>query len=252
MIYGLYLSAAGVMASSYRQDVLANNIANAESVGFKRDLALFQQRPTAMTERGENGTSNPLLESMGGGMFLNPTLVDQSQGELEQTGSSLDVAIEGDGFFAVDNDGQKSLTRDGRLAISRDGDLCLANGKGQNVLDQNGAPIHMLTGADTTIASDGVVTQNGKAVARIGLFSVADRAKLTKQGGNMLGYENAGELQQSNATIHSEFVERANVDPTTELAALMDTQRQLEANANMIRYQDQTLQRLVNDVGKIS
>jgi len=53
------------------------------------------------------------------------------------------------------------------------------------------------------------------------------------------------------ATLRSEFVERANVDPATELTALMDTQRQLEANANMIRYQDQTLQRLVNDVGKV-
>src|SRR5689334_23249319 len=116
MLYGLYLSAAGVMTSSYRQDVIANNIANSETVGFKRDLALFQQRRTAMQEMGLSPSrSNALMEALGGGVFASPTLLDRTQGDLEQTGSPLDVAINGQGYYKVSHGDQTALTRDGRF-----------------------------------------------------------------------------------------------------------------------------------------
>jgi len=89
-------------------------------------------------------------------------------------------------------------------------------------------------------------------VARVGVFDVPDRSQLKQQGGSMLSYPDTNQLRTASGRLHSEVVERSNVDPTTELTELMDAQRQLEANANMIRYQDSTLQRLVNDVGKIS
>jgi flagellar basal body rod protein FlgG len=80
---------------------------------------------------------------------------------------------------------------------------------------------------------------------------VANPASLRKRGEGLFAFPQSTRPTPVEATVRSEFVERANVDPTTELAALMDTQRQIEANANLIRYQDQTLGRLVNDVGKI-
>src|SRR6187455_217161 len=101
MIYGLYQSAAGIQASSYRQDVIANNIANAETSGFKRDVALFKERLTeAQEQRGGMGRTwtDPRLESLTGGILAFPTRVDTRQGELEPTGNPLDVAIEGDGY----------------------------------------------------------------------------------------------------------------------------------------------------------
>ena len=197
MIYGLYLSATGVMTNAYRQDVIANNIANSETVGFKKDLALFDQRLTEAQQRrlaasGPLSPSNALLEKLGGGLLVHPTTIDTAQGELEPTGSPLDVAIEGDGYFAVNSGGQTRLTRNGQFAVDSTGHLILSNARGEQ---------------DLTPAMT--------------------------------------------ATLHNESVERANLDPATELAALMDTQRQLEANANMIRYQDQTLSKLVNEVGKI-
>ena len=88
MIYGLYLSASGVMASSYRQDVLANNLANSETIGFKRDLALFRQRPTAARENGRPNASDSIQEALGGGLYAEPTRVDRTQGEMEQTGGT--------------------------------------------------------------------------------------------------------------------------------------------------------------------
>jgi flagellar basal body rod protein FlgG len=232
--------------------VLANNLANSESVGFKRDLALFQQRQTALQERHQAGDfSDPTLEMMGGGMLATPTLVDTHQGDLEHTGNTLDAAIEGDGWFQVSDGKQTRLTRDGRFMLNGEGELVLSNAHNQRVLDPKGNPIKLGPGA-LSIANDGQITLNGNPTGRIGLFDVPDRSKLVTQGGTMLSYPQGEALKPAGGTLRNEFVERANVDPTTELAELMDTQRQLEANANMIHYQDQTLQRLVNDVGKIS
>ncbi|HWE95839.1 MAG TPA: flagellar basal-body rod protein FlgF [Tepidisphaeraceae bacterium] len=253
MLYGLYLSASGVMANSYRQDVLANNLANSETVGFKRDLALFQERGTALQEHRRPGDwSDPVLENIGGGLFSTPTLVDSHQGDLEPTNNNLDVAVEGDGFFAVSNGKETHLTRDGRFMVNRDGELIVSNSKGQRVLDSKGQPIRLEVGAALSISSDGQITQDGKLAGQIGLFDVPDRTKLSKQGGTMLNHPDVKQLRPATGTVHSGFVERSNVDPTTELAELMDAQRQLEANANMIQSQDQTLQKLVNEVGKIA
>jgi flagellar basal body rod protein FlgG len=257
VIYGLYLSAAGVLTSSYRQDVIANNLANSETVGFKKDLPLFQQRLTEAQQRrlppgaGPEGPTNPLMEPIGGGLLAHPTVIDTSQGELEPTGSALDVAIEGSGYFAIDQGGETRLTRSGQFALDREGNLILSDEQGQRVLDDQRRPIKLTPEGGVAIGPDGTVTQHGQAVARLGVFDVADPSRLVKQGATLLNPGNQDLVEAGPATtLHSEFLERANVDPATELAALMDTQRQLEANANMIRYQDQTLQKLV-EVGKI-
>ena len=261
MIYGLYLSATGVLTSAHRQDVLANNLANSETVGFKKDVALFNQRLTeAQQRRLPAGTSavslkatHPMLERIGGGHLVHPTAVDTAQGELEPTGSPLDVAIQGAGYFAVeDPTGQTRLTRNGQFSVDEGGNLILSNARGEKVLDLEQRPIQLAPGGDVWVGKDGTVTQHGRPVACVGVFDVADRSKLAKRGGTLLGFGQQ-DLVRAPATtqLHNEFVERANVDPATELSALMDTQRQLEANANMIRYQDQTLAKLVNEVGKI-
>lgn len=255
MLYGLYVSAAGVMANSYRQDVLANNLANSETVGFKRDLALVMGRRTAAQESGGGaGDSNAMLERLGGGIFVAPTLVDTSQGELERTGNDLDTALVGDGYFAVGRGKQINLTRNGRFVVNHRSRLALASDENLEVLDPQRRPITLEAHRPVTIAKDGTITQGREAVGRIGVFDVPDRKSLTKSGGTMLTYPDLKKLRPAPAStaVRSEFIERANVDPSIELASLMDTQRQLEANANMIRYQDQMLSKLVNEVGKIS
>ena len=250
MLYGLYLSATGIMTSSHRQDVVANNLANSESVGFKRDVPTFRERLTEAAESRKPGMSNKMLEMLGGGILAMPTRVDSRQGEIEPTGNPLDVAIEGDGYFAVIDKGESRLTRNGQFAVNRKGELILSNEDGQSVLDPKGKPIVLAPGLPTSIANDGTITQAGQPVGQVGLFNVADPRQLVKRGGTMLSHPDQ-ELKPATGMLKSEFVERANVDPATELAELMETQRQLEANANMIRYQDQTLGRLVNEVGKI-
>ena len=243
------------MTNSYRQDVISNNIANAETVGFKKDLALFQQRPTAAQEAGSIGATNKMLEKLGGGIFAAPTRIDTSQGDLEPTGNSLDIGIQGNGYFKV-NDGSKThLTRDGRFMLDQAGHLVMSNAASQQVLDQKDRPIQFdlkRAGRPISINEQGQIEQDGKPVGTIGLYDAADSSKLQKQGGNLMSHPDTANLRPATGIIRGGFVEHANVEPATELAQLMDSQRQLEANANMIRYQDQTLARLVNDVGKIS
>ena len=252
MIYGLYLSATGVLTNSYRQDVISNNLANAETVGFKRNVALFQQRLTESQEQRNPNASSSLLDHIGGGLLCAPTQVDTTQGEFETTSNKLDVAISGDGYFGVQDANGIKLTRNGSFSLDRKGNLILSN-TGNMVLDQDRKPITL----DPTqrnlieIGSDGQMTIAGKQVAKLGLFSVPDSKGLKKQGGTLLSYADPNKITSSKATVVGGALERANVDPATELAVLMDAQRQLEANANMIRYQDSTLQKLVNEVGKI-
>lgn len=253
MNYGLYLSATGVMANSYRQDVIANNLANAESTGFKRDVPIFQERLTeAQANRALARRSNPLMENLGGGLKLAPTAIDFTAGDLELTGRTLDVGIEGNGFFAVREGKQTLLTRDGRLLIDKDGNLITGGTNPARVLDHEGNPIQLNPNLPTQIDETGQIYQQEQVVGRLGVYDVADHRQLMKMGeGRFLAGPDAGSMTQGSGLVRSGFLERANVSPASELTQLIETQRLLEANANMIRYQDAMLGRLVNDVGKI-
>jgi flagellar basal-body rod protein FlgF len=255
MLYGLYLSATGVMNNSYRQDVISNNLANAQTVGFKRDLATFRERATAAQENpGLMDFTNPTMEGIGGGNLADPTTLDLSQGSMEQTGNNTDAAIDGSGYFTVDDHGTTKLTRNGQFMINQNGMLITANGTNLNVLDSAGNPIKLPEGTlsdDIDISQDGTVSADNKPIAKLGVFDVPDSSKLKNEGATLLSYPNTADLTASTSPIRSEFVENANVEPATELTALMETQRNLEANANMIHYQDSTLDKLVNTVGKV-
>lgn len=252
MIYGLYLSATGIMTDNYQQDVISNNLANTETSGFKRDATSFRERLTAAQEnRNPADWSDSALKGLTGGTFAMPNHIDFEQGPIEESGSPLDVALQGDGFFGVDDNGKMHLTRDGRFQLDRNGALITTDGR--SVLDQRGKPISIEDpNAPVTIDKTGAVVQNGVVKATLGLFDVPDKTKLTKLGNGMLDYPNPGQITPATPTVFGGHLEASNVDPTTELAQLIETQRQLEANANMIHTQDSTLQLLVNNVGKIS
>ena len=254
MNYGLYLSATGVLTNIYRQDVIANNLANVETVGFKRNIASFQQRLTEAQQRGSPQFTDPRLDQIGGGLFCSPTTLDASQGELEHTSNQLDVAIMGKGYFAVQDGGKTELTRDGRFMLDDTGNLILSNASASRVLNPAGEPISLpgYVASAVEIGKDGTITAHGKAIGRLGVFDIPDSSQLVQEGGNLLSYPDlTKKMTPIDPNLRNGFVERSNVDPATELTTLMEAQRQLEANANMIRYQDQTMGRCVNDVGKI-
>jgi flagellar basal-body rod protein FlgF len=251
MLYGLYLSATGVVVNSYRQDVIANNIANSETIGFKKDLALLQERDNAGDETG-NISFDPNMNNMTGGLFPAPTVLDTTQGDFQPTGNPLDVAIEGNGYFAVNSQGKLRLTRNGQFVMDNAGRLALFDASGPDVLDDKQQPIYLQPGQTATIAPDGTVSQKGNVVARLGMFNVPESSDLKKEGNTLFSVQNGAPLTSATPVLRNQFLERSNVEPATELSALMDAQRQLEANASMIQTQDETLSKLVSDVGKIS
>ena len=191
---------------------------------------------------------------MGGGLFISPTRTDYTQGDLEATDNPLDLAIMGKGFLAVDDHGSTRLTRAGNLTLDRSGNLILDNGTGEKVLDKDMKPITLDPRHPGQVAVDGAgtITQNGVPLTQLALLDVSDQSKLIKRGSDLLDPSQAGDLQAATGSVHGGYLERSNVDPATELTHLMDAQRQLEANANMIRYQDETLGLAVQSVGKLS
>jgi flagellar basal body rod protein FlgG len=191
------------------------------------------------------------LEPLGGGLSFAPTELDLSQGDMESTGGAADVAIHGDGFFALRGSDGLVLSRDGRFYVNREGRLARLTG-GEEVLDQNQKSILLDPNVPVKIGANGIVSQRGIEMGRIGLFDVPQRTLLVKRGKGVFEYPNAAkQIRPGRGEIRNGMLERANVDPMSEMALMMETLRQLEANANMIRYQDQMLSRAVNDVGKI-
>ncbi|GIW75513.1 MAG: flagellar basal body protein [Phycisphaerae bacterium] len=252
MIYGLYLSATGITTNAHQQDVIANNIANSDTDGFKRSLALVQAREVeARAIKASGLVSNPLLDRIGGGQFLSPTHVDFSQGIIEQTGNPLDVALNGPGFLAVGDENQVRLSRAGALMIDPQGRLITA--QGHPVLDVSQRPINLkgIPVSELSIGSDGQIRRGQETLARISLVD-SDRPDHVKPiGENLFTLTGDAKLIPARGKLVSGSLEKSNVEPAVELTRLMETQRLLEANATLIKYQDATLSKLVNEVGKI-
>lgn len=251
MIYGLYLSATGIQTASHQQDVIANNIANAETGGFKRTMALMEQRQVESKVARTMGLDHDLLDNIGGGQLLAPTYIDFTQGEVEQSANNFDTAVLGSGFIAVQDQGELRLTRSGSMMIDHQGNLITM--QGHQVLDADKKPIKLqgYLQQELHIADDGTIKRGPDAIAKIGLFESNKPQLLKPIGGSMFKPVGDAQLVPAKGRLQGNMLERANVDPTIELTRLMEAQRLLEANANMIKYQDQTLGKLVTEVGKI-
>jgi flagellar basal-body rod protein FlgF len=255
MLTGLYISAAGMQAQEVRQAVISNNLANAQTTGFKRDLALMQARLQASEEDTHMAKYLvPSLRNQGGGVDTAGVGVDLRQAPLKETSNQTDVALDGPGFFMVKGakEGEKDLTRDGQFLINNDGTLVTATG-GRPVLSSDGQPIVLTPGLPVTIASDGTITQGDSGGVKLGLTDVKDQKDLVKLGGNLMTVQRQDGLQEMPAgtQVRQFHVEQSGVDPIVEMVNMMQGQRVFEANAKMISFQDTTLSEL-NTIGKVA
>ncbi len=245
MIYGTYLSATGIAQAQAKQDVIANNLANAETTGFRRLLTLEQQRPP------EPDSPDYLKNSTGGNVLL-PTQVDTSPGGLEQTNRPLDVAVVGDGYLSVSKQtpaGPKVfLTRDGRMSTNADGQLTLTSDPTALVLGRDGLPITLppdVSESDIVLEQGGaVVDKGGRRLGDVRIANVNDPSRLVALGSGLLD-PRGPVADATGASLRSGYIETSNVDPTLELTHMIRVSRRLEANANLIRQQDSTLGRLI-------
>lgn len=247
MIYGLYQSAAAMMTQEYRQGVIANNLANAETVGFKRDIATVAERMRADRAGERSGAADNALAALTGGVYLGRTETDFAEAPFQQTSNPTDLAIVGPGFLRFSANGQELLSRDGRLIPDADGTL-VAVTDGAPVLGASGQPIRTNPrGGAISISDAGEVQQNGVVIGRIGVVDVPNYAGLRKVGTGRFAADGQ-QPAESTARLQSGHVEPSGVQPIFELTGMLEASRAYQMNAQMLTLQDQTASRLINVV----
>ncbi len=256
MNYGLYLAAAGAIDASYRQTVLANNLVNSETIGFKPDMVFGRQRLPERLASGGGVAIDPqvMLEKLGGTPTLDSTYINLKQGGLVATGNPLDLAINGDGFFVVeDGEQQMLLTRDGRFAIDENGQLVTAD-NGMAVLDARNRPIRVARDLSVEINSRGDVQQDGKVVATIRITQPTDPLDLVKVGSNLLKSSSlpAASTRATNGRVVQGHLESSAVDPVTLLKDLIGVAKSFGANIKMMQYQDHLMGQAINTFGRVT
>jgi len=255
MLTSLTTGASGLQQFQQEIDVIGNNIANADTIGFKKGRADFVDTFSQVMQGGSGGSAFQVGSGVATGAIQNVF----GQGTITQSTVPTHLAIYGNGFFVVkDASGNSFATRDGSFGWDNAGNLITA-GK-MIVQSKDGTAINGGTDrASVTIGTDGVITvTTGAGVAvnagQIGLQNFSNPQLLQKQGGNLFTWDaNAGPLAQAAAPqsnglgqIQKGSLELSNVDLTTEFSSLITAQRAFQANARMITTSDDILQEIIN------
>lgn len=256
MIRGLYTSSAGMQVEQMRQEAIANNLANLNTAGFKKDMAVIEARENMGIQR----TNNPSkagpdaanvkvgLGDLGTGVLVDRFVKDFDQGPLQQTENPLDFALQGEGFFTVEGQGGERLyTRGGNFSRNQEGQLVDMDGRA--VLGANG-PITIPEGK-FSVGTDGVLHVDGRPFDQLAIarFDNPDE-QLSKLGDTLFRNETGAEPQVATALVYQGALEGANVNSVREMVEMIACLRQYEANQKAIASQDTTLDKAVNEVGR--
>lgn len=257
MIRGLYTSSAGMQVEVLRQESIANNLANLNTTGFKREIAIMQARENKVLSRTNNPTGpGPLASTqrvqigeLGTGVLLDGFTTRFEAGNYQQTDNPFDFAIEGDGYFVVAGEqGEEFLTRAGDFTLNGDG--YLTDKAGRLVLGQQG-PIGVPRGGKATVGEDGVVTISGRPIAQLRVVSVPDpETTLEKVGDTLFRYQGPDQPQPSAARVRQGMLETANVNSVEEMTRMITALRHYEANQKAVQHQDETLAKAVNEIAR--
>lgn len=246
MSYGMYISAAGAHAQSQRLEVLSNNLANVDTVGFKREMAVLESRHSQAIELGDDYAGSRSVNDVGGGVHFAEAVTDFSRGSLKKTDQPTDLAIDGEGFFVVDRNGESFLTRAGNFHFSTEGQLL--SQQGHPVVSNGGQPIRIDPALPWRWLENGAIEQAG-TVAQIGLVRPGSLGDLAKSGENLFhSLGPVSPVENDQRRVLSGFLEHSSVKPATEMMELIETSRVYEANVRMIQNHDQMMGALVTRV----
>ena len=284
MLKGLYTAYTGMINEQHRMDVMTNNLANADTIGYKKegstsqafdsmlaykikDLSEADNLPKLLsTPKGVdayelNNEANPdYLQNrvrrvgMNLGVKIGENYVDYSEGPLKETGNTFDLAISDRGFFAIEYTNKAGVTsvkytRDGNFTMDLQGYLKTQDG--DFVLDEDGRRIRMDTALPVSIDRGGNITQNGDFVATIGLTDFEDYNYLEHFGENFFEPIEGATIIESDSSIYSGYLEMANMSIVTEMVNMIAIQRHYESNQKVITTFDETLDIAVNQLGKV-
>lgn len=244
MIRGIYTSVSGIIASQRRMDVLGDNIANVNTPGFKQSLATQASYELEVGLQAD-GAYAP-MGSLALGTYATKLTIDQLQGPILTSGVPTDLAISGDGLFAVGTPTGPAYTRAGDFVLDVNGTLTTQ--AGEPVLDVTGRPIVVPGGAASfSVAEDGTVASTGQRIAMVSV----PQTGLTRLGGNL--YAIAGPVTPVAAGaggIRQGALEGSNVDLGQSMTEMISVQRSYQLSSRAFSLQDGTLTDTIN-LGKI-
>ena len=236
---GLYIAASGMLAEQVRQDQIANDLANASTPGYKPDRAAQGAFNEMLLHNSSTGAAVGSLALDTGIVELR---TDLTQGPLSQTGNPLDLALSGDGFFAVQTPGGVGYTRDGQFTTDAKGQLTTVTGF--TVLATNGKPITIADPSSVTVAPDGTVTSNGKTAGRIDVVSLTNAVK---QGDTL--FSGTPGARPQGTQVEQGYIEGSGVEPARAMVDMIASLRAYEASQRVLHAIDDTLGEATSRVG---
>ncbi len=270
MSKGIYTAVSGAIAQSARLDTIANNLANVNTPGFKRDGQLFKEyltsyekEPGTITVPRIPASIESFYDVQGGDksyVDIAGSYTDFSQGSLKQTGNVLDLALEGDGFYEVLAPEGVRLTRVG--SFSKDAEGRLVTKQGYPVLSAGGAgqdpstrQIRLTGNGSITVSPAGEIFEGAQPLARLSILSVTNKDSLQKAGQNTFSFRENLQPEivvAADAKVHQGYNESSNVNPVKEMTEMIAATRTFESTQKAIQAYDQMAGKAANDISKLN
>ncbi len=241
-------AASGMRARMESLEMLANNIANANTGGYKGDREFYSVYVAAeASDPAEQGIS-PLPDQQ---PLIEKRWTDYSQGNLRETGNPLDVALQGQGFFAVNGPSGVLYTRNGSFRSSATG--LVTTGDGYPVRTKDGGTVQLTGAGPIEISQDGILRQGGQDLGQLAVLSYSDQQGLEKQGMNyFFSVDPKIKASLSTATVHQGHIEDSNVGPAESAVRLVDVMRQFESLQKAIGIGSDMNKYAIEEVARVS
>ncbi|MEI2666694.1 flagellar hook-basal body protein [Rossellomorea sp. LJF3] len=279
MFRGFYTVASGMLSQQRKTEMLTNNMSNANTPGYKADQASMRAFPEMLMDRidstsipTEKKLSIPFNQRVGTlntGVYMQETIPSFVQGDLQETGRGLDVAlldgsmpvdeetgIRGSVFLTVEGpDGSPRYTRNGNLTVNGNG--FLTTNSGFYMLDENGDRIQ-LESDQFTVGENGQIVVDGNAVAKLGVGYSDNPNLLVKQGDGLFATEGNATLpdayEETNVSFATKqgYLERSNVDASRTMTDMMSAYRAFEANQKVLQAYDRSMEKAANEIGRVN
>ncbi len=247
MIKGIYISGVGMMPNKLKIDVIANNLANIDTTGFKKDNIFIRILKNLSLEINKSG-GNELS-----GLYVTE-YTSFEQGNLKHTGNPFDIAINGNGFFVVQTPNGLRYTRNGNFMITSDGKI--VNSNGYALIGLGGEiklpAISEMKNLDVTITKNGEIYVGDRFIDKIKVVWFNDLTKLRKDSAtSFVAGDGSGEVDLTDGyEIYQGFLEESNVNAIEEMVRMIEAGRIYESNYKLVQHQDESLAK-ANELGKL-
>ena len=240
-----------MLVESLRADVTSNNLANANTAGFKKDFAIIKDYASRQIRRVHDGATELEIGNMGAGAWLDTIATHHSGGIMRVTNNTLDVAIEGKGFFAVQTPAGVRYTRNGSFTRSAGGELVTQDGF--QVLGLNGPIVLDPAGqaGKVTIAEDGRLFLDQVENNTFQINTFAEEHRLRKEGASLFRPPEGVTPEVANPTLRQGFLELSNVNVISEMVNMIAGFRAYETNSKVVQTHDSLLDKAVNEVARV-